>query len=126
MHCGRTPKENGIRFEVDHVIPVDWGGKTETNNLQTLCRECNQGKKNYYADFKDNDIIKEIIKAKSGTKRLLLMAKKLTNQPLDVNFIWILAGIRDWTRTIRSLRQKGIINYKWNSKNNTYTFLPVE
>ncbi len=126
VHCGRTPKEDKIKLEVDHIIPVDWGGKTEPNNLQTLCRECNQGKKNYYADFNDNDTVKEIVKAKSGTKRLFLIATKLINQPLNVDFIGTLAGIRDWTRTIRSLRQKGKINYEWNSKNDTYTFLPIE
>lgn len=125
VHCGRNPEEDNIQLEVDHIIPVEWGGKTEPENLQTLCRECNQGKKNYFSDFNNNDDLKEIIKAESGTKRLLLIGTKLINRPLDVNFIGMLAGIRDWTRLIRALRQNGSIDYKWDRKNKTYTFLKV-
>ncbi|MHA1671649.1 MAG: HNH endonuclease [Promethearchaeota archaeon] len=125
VHCGRNPEEDNIKLEVDHIIPVEWGGKTEPENLQTLCRECNQGKKDYFSDYDDNDVVKEIIKAESGTKRLLLIGTKLINHPLDVFFIRTLAGIRDWTRLIRALRQDGKIDYKWDSKNKTYTFQKV-
>jgi 5-methylcytosine-specific restriction enzyme A len=33
-----------MRLEVDHIIPVSRGGKTEESNLQTLCRRCNRRK----------------------------------------------------------------------------------
>ena len=42
--CGRTA-DDGAKLEVDHIMPVSKGGKTKDSNLQTLCRECNQGKK---------------------------------------------------------------------------------
>lgn len=42
--CGRTQLD-GAKLEVDHIIPVSKGGKTVDHNLQTLCHECNQGKK---------------------------------------------------------------------------------
>lgn len=32
------------RLEVDHIIPVSKGGKTEKSNLRTLCYPCNHGK----------------------------------------------------------------------------------
>lgn len=41
--CGRSPKD-GVVLEVDHIIPVSKGGKTEESNLRTLCRDCNRGK----------------------------------------------------------------------------------
>jgi hypothetical protein len=33
-----------VHLEVDHIIPVSKGGKTEESNLQTLCRRCNRHK----------------------------------------------------------------------------------
>ena len=41
--CGRCVQD-GIKLHVDHVIPISKGGKTEMNNLRTLCQECNLGK----------------------------------------------------------------------------------
>jgi 5-methylcytosine-specific restriction endonuclease McrA len=28
-------------IEVDHIVPASFGGKSEENNLQPLCRVCN-------------------------------------------------------------------------------------
>lgn len=41
--CGRTAKDTTL--EIDHIIPVVSGGKTIEENLQTLCFDCNRGKK---------------------------------------------------------------------------------
>lgn len=41
--CGAT-EEDGIKLHVDHIIPVSKGGKTEMDNLRTLCNICNSGK----------------------------------------------------------------------------------
>ena len=43
--CGRSSKD-GVKLEVDHIIPVSKGGKTTMDNLQTLCWDCNRGKSN--------------------------------------------------------------------------------
>jgi hypothetical protein len=40
--CSRC--RTAVRLEVDHIIPVSKGGKTEESNLQTLCRRCNRRK----------------------------------------------------------------------------------
>lgn len=42
--CGKSGL--GVRLEVDHKIPVSKGGANNINNLQTLCFECNRGKRN--------------------------------------------------------------------------------
>lgn len=46
--CGASSKKDGVKLEVDHIIPVSKGGKTEKENLQTLCERCNRGKSNKY------------------------------------------------------------------------------
>ncbi len=41
--CGSTEKES---LEIDHIMPISKGGKTEPDNLQTLCHDCNIRKGN--------------------------------------------------------------------------------
>ncbi|MBR2352886.1 MAG: HNH endonuclease, partial [Clostridia bacterium] len=40
---GATSRD-GVKLEVDHIIPVSKGGKSTLDNLQTLCERCNRGK----------------------------------------------------------------------------------
>lgn len=43
--CGNSIfREPNLLLEVDHIIPVSAGGKTEPSNLQTLCWKCNRSK----------------------------------------------------------------------------------
>jgi 5-methylcytosine-specific restriction endonuclease McrA len=42
--CGRSGV--GIKLEVDHKNPLSKGGNNTADNLQTLCFECNRGKRN--------------------------------------------------------------------------------
>jgi len=46
--CGASAKLDGVKLEVDHIIPVSKGGLTVESNLQTLCERCNRGKSNKY------------------------------------------------------------------------------
>lgn len=41
--CGASAKD-GAKLHVDHIIPISKGGKTELDNLRTLCDRCNLGK----------------------------------------------------------------------------------
>ena len=45
--CGRSAQD-GVTLEVDHIIPISKGGKTEYSNLRTLCKDCNRGKSNKF------------------------------------------------------------------------------
>lgn len=45
--CGNSVfEEPNLLLEVDHIIPISKGGKTEASNLQTLCWRCNREKSN--------------------------------------------------------------------------------
>lgn len=49
--CGRSPHEHiGVVLHVDHIFPVAMGGKTTTENLQTLCADCNIAKSDKVVD----------------------------------------------------------------------------
>lgn len=39
-NCGMTGKSR-VYFQVDHIIPMNRGGKSVPENLQILCRQCN-------------------------------------------------------------------------------------
>lgn len=42
--CG-VSADSGAVLHIDHIIPVSRGGTNEKDNLQTLCAECNFGKR---------------------------------------------------------------------------------
>ena len=45
--CGRSPAINPETvLHIDHIMPFSKGGKTELENLRTLCAECDRGKGN--------------------------------------------------------------------------------
>ncbi len=45
--CGHDAKD-GVKLHVDHIKPIAKGGKTEEENLRTLCSRCNSGKRDKY------------------------------------------------------------------------------
>lgn len=45
--CGNSVfKEPNLLLEVDHIVPISKGGKTDASNLQTLRWRCNRAKSN--------------------------------------------------------------------------------
>lgn len=43
--CGASPaKHLGVELHIDHITPWSKGGETNSENLQTLCSNCNLGK----------------------------------------------------------------------------------
>lgn len=49
QYCNRS-KDDGIKLQVDHRIPVEQGGTDDFGNLLTACEDCNQGKSNKVID----------------------------------------------------------------------------
>jgi len=42
----RICSRSGVPLEVDHILPRQQGGSDRLDNLQTLCFDCNRGKRN--------------------------------------------------------------------------------
>lgn len=42
--CGVSAEDEGVKLEVDHIIPIARGGTDIISNLWTLCFKCNRGK----------------------------------------------------------------------------------
>lgn len=49
VKCGNSPSvDPKCTLHIDHIIPWSKGGRTELENLQTACKECNIGKGNRF------------------------------------------------------------------------------
>lgn len=102
--CGKTVKEDHIKLVMDHVVPLDWGGKTEMDNLQALCRVCNEGKK-AFVKGENPKLMENITNASNTEERLRLYFDYYYNMPIGVDKLAVIAKTREWTRQLRKLRQ---------------------
>lgn len=111
-YCGRSPLKHGVELHVDHKIPLDWGGSNERDNLQPLCSECNEGKKNLWADYDQyKDKIQGIISHENPYKRIGELLKAFNGEPVPDDLIEMVAKTgqyqKDWTRRLRELKDLG-------------------
>lgn len=43
VRCGKKLRKGDV--DIDHIIPQNYGGSDNLNNLQCMCRHCNRSKK---------------------------------------------------------------------------------
>jgi hypothetical protein len=48
--------EDGTLMTKDHILPKRWGGKDDIDNMQTMCKDCNEAKGSQY-DLEINGIV---------------------------------------------------------------------
>lgn len=111
QRCGRTPLD-GVKLHIDHMIPFEISHDNSVGNLWVLCSECNEGKKDFFKD-ENPEILKEVLKEKSGNKRLRKYILLNPNKPLKPLTLQVISGVREWTRELRYIRQELGINLKW-------------
>jgi len=79
QYCGRSPQNDNIVLQVDHINPISNGGQDTSSNLITSCRDCNIGKRDFLLNKhqerklikKYEESYKEIIEGKSKQKNIL-------------------------------------------------------
>jgi 5-methylcytosine-specific restriction endonuclease McrA len=108
--CGRAPQVDGVRLLVDHKIPRDWGGKTEDENLWSLCEECSAGKRKHFAS-KDPVVMRAVVNDRSVHKRIGELLKLYDGRPVPAELIEFVANQGawqdDWKKRTRELRYLG-------------------
>lgn len=104
--CGRTI-EDGIRLEVDHKVPREWGGPTVDENLWALCAECNQGKRNFFSSIADDRIRKAMVHGPVHI-RIGELLKAFEGKPVPKAYIQLVAFTHnDYEKRLRELRELG-------------------
>lgn len=113
--CGRNVKDDNIQIHIDHIVPLEWGGQTVLENLQCLCSNCNEGKKNYVAS--ENPLLMERISNTTRCiERLGLYFDYYANREIGVDKLSVIAKTRDWTREVRRLRQDYNMDIEFHPK----------
>ena len=103
--CGRGATD-GVKLNVDHIVPVDWDGTNEVSNLMTLCEECNSGKK-AWVDSVPSQVMKEIMSEPSVARRIEALFDRFPNQEVPSTMIRLVSKAAfDWQRALRGVRQK--------------------
>lgn len=127
--CGRTPKDDGVKLSPDHIIPVDWGGDTTLDNLQALCRECNEGKQ-AWINGEDNEVMKMVSQQTNTEDRLRVYFEAHPNVEIGVDRLAVVGKTREWTRQLRKLKPDYGMKIKYCKKNkkenrdmDTYVYL---
>jgi len=64
--CGKIAGD-GVELQVDHIQPVAKGGTNDLQNLQTLCRECNSGKRTETVDFEEVKAVVPVVTTKPAS-----------------------------------------------------------
>lgn len=102
--CGRGVDDN-VKLEIDHIIPVDWGGETEISNLQTLCEECNSGKKAWVSQHSFEQM-QDIMSKPTVESRIEALFDTFPNEDIPSETIRLVSkGSLDWQRALRRIRQ---------------------
>ncbi len=110
--CGRTPSDHQVVLHVDHKIPKEWGGADAVGNLQALCSECNEGKKNYYATYDSYaPQLREAIDYDEPHRRIGELLMAFEGEPVRSDLLERVANAKqyqgDWQKRLRELRLLG-------------------
>jgi 5-methylcytosine-specific restriction endonuclease McrA len=110
--CGRTALDDGVRLQVDHKIPKEWGGTDELENLQPLCEECNRGKKNLFSSYDAySDEFRAAMAYSMPQQRIGEFLKAVAPDEVQSDVLELVANAgsyqEDWQKRLRELRVLG-------------------
>lgn len=107
QNCGASIQEDGIKLEVDHRIPQEWGGSDDDDNLWAICVPCNHGKKNFFESFDPGEMA-ELVTIESVHERIARFLRMHEGEWVDSPDIEDIANLcdrqEDWQKRLRELR----------------------
>jgi hypothetical protein len=106
VFCGRNPREDNIKLVIDHVTPVEYRGTNDILNLQTLCTDCNSGKKHFLKD-ESPEVVTKVFAAKSDKGRLRAYFEGHLDEEIPVSRLKMFVKGEEWKRALRFLREEG-------------------
>ena len=105
--CGLTISKDGAVLQVDHKVPIEWGGTNDRANLWAICRDCNLGKRNFFSSLPDEQM-SNILQYDSVHERIAQFLRYYINKPVPDYLIETVANIKDqqldWRKRLRELR----------------------
>ena len=105
--CGKSISDDGIKLQIDHKIPRNWGGLTSEENLWAICELCNSGKRDFFATFNDDEM-KSILAHNSVYERIAQTLKLYEGSPTPSWLLQFVANAddfqEDWQKRLRELR----------------------
>jgi 5-methylcytosine-specific restriction endonuclease McrA len=112
--CGANPAtDEAVRLEVDHKVPLRLGGTNEEDNLWTLCRNCNQGKRDFFTTVNEYAEQLRVAVAHEEVHRRLGETLRAFGPGVEVpsHVLEVAASAKqyqdDWHRRLRELRDLG-------------------
>lgn len=112
--CGASPAHDpSVQLQVDHRIPLHWGGTNSEENLWTLCSECNAGKRAFFSSAEEHSAqVKQAINSPEVHRRLGELLRAFgTSAEIPSYLLEIVASAQqfqdDWQRRLRELRELG-------------------
>jgi HNH endonuclease len=110
--CGKTPLKHGVVLEVDLKVPPEWGGTTDPENLQPLCEECLEGKRQYQETYVSySEQIRHAASFDEPQRRIGELLLALRDEWVPSELIGIVASAKeyqtDYEKRTRELRLLG-------------------
>lgn len=110
--CGKTPTEDSVKLVVDLRLPPSWGGSAEPDNLQPLCVQCADGKREFrQVHAAHADKIRHAASHREPQRRLAEMLKAFDGGWVRADLLEGVASALeyqdDWQRRLRELRDLG-------------------
>lgn len=110
--CGKSPLKDRVRLEVDLMVPPEWGGTTDPENLRPLCEECLDGKRQYLGTYLAySEQIRHAATFNEPQRRIGELLLALQGEWVPSELIGIVASAKefqaDYEKRTRELRMLG-------------------